>query len=594
MFSSIFKYFRIFRHYVGRRLYVLLALGIGVALAEGLGITMLLPLLKVVEGGGPPDNQLGRIFYDALSMVGVEDSLIGILVVIGVVFVLKGIFFFCQYGYRGYLQAQLLRELKTRMFDAYSNMDYNYYMQKNTGHFINIINNQISGFYGSFNAYTTFLSQIILAISYFTLAFFITWQFALMAIGAGLLILFIFRTLNVFIRNLSRKVSIEGGNLNTLLIQAIQAFKYLASTNTMEHPRSKAMKSIYRLTGYELWQRVGLAFTHAIREPVSILLIIGIVVIQVMILGASLTPIFVAILLFYRGTGTVLAIQSGWQDTMSMIGGVEMVHKEFAILAENRESSGEHVLDPLCDKIELRNVSFTYQKVRENVFNNINVCISANTTVAIVGESGSGKSTLIDMLTLMLKPQSGEVLIDGVPGHEIELKSWRKQIGYVSQETVMFDDTIANNISLWYGNDGEASIKSQIRNAARSAHIAEYICTLEEGYDTVVGDRGIRLSGGQRQRLFIARELFKNPKLLILDEATSALDTESEHFIQKSIDDLKGKMTVVIIAHRLSTIRNVDYLYVLDKGKVVEEGTYRHLKDHKQSRFRKMVDMQIL
>ena len=362
----------------------------------------------------------------------------------------------------------------------------------------------------------------------------------------------------------------------------------------MEHPRSKAMKSIYRLTGYELWQRVGLAFTHAIREPVSILLIIGIVVIQVMILGASLTPIFVAILLFYRGTGTVLAIQSGWQDTMSMIGGMEMVHKEFAILAENRESSGEHVLDPLCDKIELRNVSFTYQKVRENVFNNINVCISANTTVAIVGESGAGKSTLIDMLTLMLKPQSGEVLIDGVPGHEIELKSWRKQIGYVSQETVMFDDTIANNISLWYGNDGEASIKSQIRNAARSAHIAEYICTLEEGYDTVVGDRGIRLSGGQRQRLFIARELFKNPKLLILDEATSALDTESEHFIQKSIDDLKGKMTVVIIAHRLSTIRNVDYLYVLDKGQVVEEGTYSYLKDHKQSRFRKMVDMQIL
>jgi ABC-type multidrug transport system fused ATPase/permease subunit len=218
-----------------------------------------------------------------------------------------------------------------------------------------------------------------------------------------------------------------------------------------------------------------------------------------------------------------------------------------------------------------------------------------NTTVALVGESGAGKSTLVDMMTLMLRPRTGEIRIDDVPGSEADLASWRSQIGYVSQETVVFDDTIANNISLWKGDyESDPEHRERVEQAARDAYAHHFIEDLPNGYQTVVGDRGVRLSGGQRQRLFVARELFKQPNLLLLDEATSALDTESERYIQQSIDDLQGEVTVVIIAHRLSTIKNVDYIYVLDDGHVIEQGTYDELRGHEESRFREMVEMQSL
>jgi subfamily B ATP-binding cassette protein MsbA len=215
--------------------------------------------------------------------------------------------------------------------------------------------------------------------------------------------------------------------------------------------------------------------------------------------------------------------------------------------------------------------------------------------VALVGASGAGKSTLIDMLTLLLAPRSGEILIDGVPGDQIEQSSWRRQIGYVLQDAVIFDDTFANNICLWSGDPAvDPALMARIRNAAESAHLLGFIDSLPDGFNSRVGDRGIRLSGGQRQRLFIARELFKEPQLLILDEATSSLDSEAERVIQQSIDDLRGRMTVVIIAHRLATVRSADQVLVFEQGKLVEQGAYTTLRDRSGSRFGAMVAAQTL
>ena len=195
----------------------------------------------------------------------------------------------------------------------------------------------------------------------------------------------------------------------------------------------------------------------------------------------------------------------------------------------------------------------------------------------------------------MLKPTEGDLFIDDINGNEIDNASWRKQIGYVSQEAIIFDDTIANNICLLVGDlENDPDLSSKIISAAKKANLHQFIETLPEGYSTQVGDRGIKLSGGQRQRLFIARELFRKPNLLILDEATSALDSESEKAIQKSIDDLKGKMTIIIIAHRLSTITNVDTIYVLNKGAIAEKGSFFELKNDSNSLFSKYVASQEL
>jgi ABC-type multidrug transport system fused ATPase/permease subunit len=597
-FRDLARYLRIYRRYIGRRMYLVFALTAATALAQGFGITLLLPLLKASQAGGDAGGDMGtaeRVLQQMLTAMGIADSMPGILLFIAVVFIAKGGLQFAQGGYIGYLQARLLRELKTKLFDAYSRMDYRYYIRKNTGHFINVINQQVNRFFSSFSSFTSFLSQVVTTISYFGFAFAIAWRFALMTVALGAVILMLFQYLNRYVRDLSRLRSKEMSTLNKLLVQTLQAFKYVVSTGQTPHLRSGVTGSVGRLSGYIVRQRAAGAFTKALKEPLSVVVIVGLIALQVMVFAEPVTPIFVALLLFHRGMQAVMAMQSGWQRTMSKIGAVEMVDDEFTDVDARREPDGARKLDRLHRGIEFDEVCFAYDEDDGDVLHDVSLTIPVNTTVAFVGESGAGKSTLVDMLTLMLRPRRGEIRVDGVPGSDVDLTSWRRQIGYVSQETVVFDDTIANNISLWGGDvEADEDLNERVRYAAEQAYAADFIEDLPNGYQTVVGDRGVRLSGGQRQRLFVARELFKQPNLLILDEATSALDTESERYIQDSIDALKGRVTVVIIAHRLSTIKNVDYVYVMDEGYVIEEGPYDELRGHEQSRFREMVEMQRL
>ena len=598
MIRDLWDYLRTYRRYIGRRMYLVFVLTIFTALAQGFGITLLLPLLQASQTTDTAPEDMGtaeRLLYDLLSWMGIADSMTGILAFIAIVFVGKGLLQFANGSYQGYLQSRLLRELKSKLFDAYQQMDYRYYIERNTGHFINVINQQINLFFVSFSNFAGFLTQIVTTLSYFVFAFAITWRFSLMAAGAGLVIFSLFRRLNVYVRKLSRKRSKEMSQLNKLLVQALQAFKYIVSTNQGSHLRSGVMVSIHRLTGYIFRQRIAGAFTGALKEPFSVLLIVGLIAIQITVFQEPVAPIFVALLLFHRGMQTLIAVQSSFQAMMDRIGSVEMVNEEFDRVYAHQESNGQRQIPALGEEITFDDVCFAYDEKDGDVLKNVNLDIPANTTVAFVGESGAGKSTLVDMLTLMLRPRTGEIRIDDVPGSDVELGSWRSQVGYVSQETVVFDDTIANNICLWQGDsDDDPELAARIEDAAQRAYADHFIQDLPDGYNTMVGDRGVRLSGGQRQRLFVARELFKRPNLLILDEATSALDTESERYIQESIDALKGEMTVVIIAHRLSTIKNVDYVYVLDEGRVIEEGPYEELRHQEQSRFREMVEMQSL
>lgn len=594
LLSDILRYLRVYRSYIGRRIYLVFVLTGLAALAEGFGITLLLPLLRTADTANAdvPTGGVEGVLHSFLEFLGIANSLLGILGFIAAAFVAKGLLKFAESGYAGYLQAQLLRELKSQLFDVYSTMQYRHYIQRSTGHFINVINQQVSRFLQSFNGFAKFISQIITTISYFAIAFALTWKFALMALVVGGLILLLFQTLNSYVRDLSRRTSKEASHLNGLLVQSLQGFKYILSTNQTSQLRRGVMASIGRLTGYMARQNVAQAFTGAVKEPVSIAFIVVIIGLQVTVFEQPITSIFVAILLFHRGLKAMVAIQSKFQQVMNNAGSIEMVHDDFQTVKARQEQTGSNQLPSLSEQIEFQKVCFAYDEDDGDVLHDINLTIPVDHTIAFVGESGAGKSTLIDMLTLLLKPRRGSVLIDGVHHDEIDLDSWRSQIGYVSQETVMFNATVANNITLWQG--GEDGVHERMIDAAKRAHAHHFIMDLPNGYDTKIGDRGVRLSGGQRQRLFIARELFKDPNLLILDEATSALDTESEKHIQRSIDALQGEMTVVIVAHRLSTIRNADHVYVFEDGRVIEEGSYEQLRHHEQSRFREMVEIQQL
>jgi subfamily B ATP-binding cassette protein MsbA len=223
----------------------------------------------------------------------------------------------------------------------------------------------------------------------------------------------------------------------------------------------------------------------------------------------------------------------------------------------------------------------------------VNITIAKNTAVAFVGASGVGKTTLVDILTGVLKPTGGAVYIDARDLHTLNLSQYRGSLGYVEQNTVVFNDTIANNITM-QRHPASDSTWTRIHEAARSGNCNEFIERLPQGYNTPVGERGVKLSGGQRQRLAIARELFRQPAILILDEATSSLDSQAESHIQETLARLKGTLTIVIISHRLSTIRNVDYIYVIDQGQIVEQGTFSELFCLQDSNFRRMCELQYI
>jgi len=228
-------------------------------------------------------------------------------------------------------------------------------------------------------------------------------------------------------------------------------------------------------------------------------------------------------------------------------------------------------IESFSNSIEYKNVWFRYKE--DFVLKEVNIKIRKGETVALVGSSGSGKSTLTDLLPRFYDVTRGEIRIDGLDLRNLDISSLRSLMGIVNQEPILFNDTIYNNIAFGVEN----ATSEEIEYAAKIANAHEFILKTENGYQTNIGDRGTRLSGGQRQRLSIARAVLTNPPIMILDEATSSLDSESERLVQEAINNLMKDRTSIIIAHRLSTIRNVDIIYMLNEGKIIEQGSYDHL-----------------
>ena len=272
------------------------------------------------------------------------------------------------------------------------------------------------------------------------------------------------------------------------------------------------------------------------------------------------------------------------------LGLASMDRIDFILKADNpiKEIAAPKQIGEFADKVELKDVSFHYIEGRD-VLKHINLTVDKGRTIALVGQSGSGKSTLVDLIPRYHDVSSGQILIDGKDIREVGISDLRQLIGNVNQEAILFNDTFYNNITFGV----EDATMEQVIEAAKIANAHDFIMESENGYDTMIGDRGGRLSGGQRQRISIARAILKNPPILILDEATSALDTESERLVQEALERLMKSRTTVAIAHRLSTIKNADEIYVLYEGEIVECGQHDELIA-KNGYYKRLYDMQQL
>ncbi|MBD3306806.1 ATP-binding cassette domain-containing protein, partial [candidate division KSB3 bacterium] len=242
---------------------------------------------------------------------------------------------------------------------------------------------------------------------------------------------------------------------------------------------------------------------------------------------------------------------------------------------------------PFEREIVLREIAFTYPNAQTPLFENVNLSIKANTNIGLVGATGCGKTTLVDIMLGLLTPQHGVMVVDGVEVTAENLRNWQRNVGYVPQHIFLSDDTIARNIA--FGVPETDLVRDAVKKAARIANLHHFIMTeLPHGYETVVGERGIRLSGGQRQRIGIARALYRDPSFLIFDEATSSLDNITEQVVMEAINSLSGQKTMVMIAHRLSTVKACDRIYVMEHGSIIAQGDYETLI-HTSQEFQQMV-----
>ena len=260
-------------------------------------------------------------------------------------------------------------------------------------------------------------------------------------------------------------------------------------------------------------------------------------------------------------------------DLQQAMAAAERIFEMLDTHSEVEERPGAAALPPFAGVIEFRDVHFAYGGADAATLRGVSFAVGSGQTLAIVGRSGAGKTTLVNLLPRFYDVTGGAILIDGHDIRDVTLASVRSQIGIVTQETVLFDDTIAANIA--FGRPGAS--RQEIEAAARAAHAHEFISLLDDGYDTMIGERGQRLSGGQRQRLAIARAILRDSPILVLDEATSSLDAESELLVQDALSTLMLNRTSFVIAHRLSTVRRADAIVVLERGRIVESGTHEEL-----------------
>lgn len=566
---------------------VVMLLSIVVAFLDSIGLTMFLPLLQLADGGGVVD--LGNLSFitDFLEYFNIELTIVKSLIFLVVIFLIKGIIVYNTDIYKIKTQQILTKNVRMSIVDRFPVFSFNQFVKTDIGKIQNIFLGEIGRLSNTYRNYISMLQGIIQIIMYMAFSFVVDWKFALLVCAGGLISNLIFRKINVLTKEKSKHISKVNNQFANVLIQYVQNFKYLKSTGKILDYRNKVENSIDDVQFQSLQMGILNSKVSAFREPLLIVIVAAVILIQVSFFDARISAIMVSLLFFYRALTSVVSVQNQYNTTLANQGAIDNIVSFLNELKSYRERVGKKQYKGFNEVIEYKDVLFAYDDAV--ILDRINLSFHKNKTYAFVGESGSGKTTLVNTLIRLLNIKDGKILIDGEDLTSFNQFSYQKRIGYIAQEPVIFNDTIFNNVTFWSKPTEENLIK--FNDALRKASIYEFVYGLKDKQDSKLGNNGINLSGGQRQRISIARELYKEVELLVLDEATSALDSETEREIQESIDELKGQITVVIIAHRLSTIKNADIIYLMEKGKISNQGSFEELAARSE-RFRKMVELQ--
>ena len=491
-----------------------------------------------------------------------------------VLYILKGTFSFFQSYLMRSVGAKVVRDMRNKLFGQLMYFPVGHYKKESTGSILSRITNDIGSLQGLMG-YTIkdLFVESMTVIVLLAVAFYRKWDLALLAVtvlpvafyGAGRL----GKRLKKVSKKVQQKISIITEYL-TESFSGIKMIKVFCREDDIIRKFKGKNQDFYR----EIMRSQRLIeFTSLLMEIIGglgtafVLWYGGRLVIKGTITPGEFFSFLAAIFMVYTPARRLAGVNNGIQQARASLERISEVE------GKEIEKEGTVSIPPIREMIEFRGVSFHYPGIRYEVLKDINLTIRRGEIIAIVGKSGVGKTTLVDLLPRFHDPSQGVILLDGIDISTASLKSLRGQIGVVSQDIILFNDTVKNNVV--FGRPGAAD--DEIIGAAKAAYAHDFVNELPQGYETVIGEKGVRLSGGQRQRISIARALLKNPPILILDEATSSLDTESEIMVQRALEKLMENRTTIVIAHRLSTIRRATRILVLDKGRIVESGTHEEL-----------------
>lgn len=541
---------------------------------EAFQMSMLVPMVDIIFTGKEIviPNRMPNFVADFIRYLNEMDRmrLLPLLLTgFGVMVVFKNCLVFSYQYLMGDVSQRLMRDIRFRLYQTIQHLSLDYFSEKRTGelisritHDVNLMDNAIS--YGL----TDLFRQTFMIIFWMTICFTIEPQSAFMIFVVFPIIGLPMSKIGRHLKKISKGVQEQVADINSLLLETISGIKLVKAFN-MEAAETERYKiknhGYYKLTMKSIKR---LILISPITEIVGSLF--GIVLIlwfgPRMIEGEMSFGVFI---LFF---GAIMSIIS----PAKKLGNVNAITQR-AMAANDRiydildakptvhEKEDALIIGEMRTSMVLDAVGFEYSKESGQVLKDINLEIKKGELVAVVGPTGTGKTTLASLLTRFYDPTQGRVMIDGVDLRDVTFASLRSQMGVVTQETILFNDTVKANIAYGYPQATDEEIEA----AARKAFAHRFIIEMPEGYNTVIGDRGFRLSGGEKQRLTIARAILRNPPILILDEATSQLDSESEHFVQEALNELMRGRTVLAIAHRLSTIKRADKIVVLDKGQIV-------------------------
>lgn len=496
-------------------------------------------------------------------------------------FLVKGVFYYAYSYMLERVGHSVIRDLRAKMYAHIQTQPLPFFNKTSTGELVSRIISDVTLLQGAVSsAMVGVLKDFFLVLGLLGVVFYQNWQLAMMSMIILPLAVIPIIHFGKKYRKLSTKGQEEIALVSTKLHETITGTKIVKAFCKEEFEIRQFSKILDRLFGITIRDIQVRSLSHPIMELLGGLCI-ALIIWQGgrQVLRGEATPgtffsFLTALIMIYEPIKRL----SGINNTIQQ--GMAAALRIFTLLDQPRETDGEKNkpdLPPICHDLEIKNVSFTYSGRKEKALDHISLRIPKGAVIALVGPSGGGKSTLADLIPRFFDVSQGEILIDGTDIRKVSLPSLRQQIAVVTQHTILFNDTIRNNIAYGAPNCPEEKIIA----AAKVAHALDFITQLPYGFNTMIGESGLQLSGGQRQRISIARAILKDAPILILDEATSALDTESEREVQNALENLMQTRTTLVIAHRLSTIKKADRIVVIQAGRIVEEGTHEELRASK-------------